>query len=88
MRQDQIHQLTEEGEVYIGPSDAPVRVHYAGGVATVIDRNGNEAEAHVRGLADDQIPAALEREVLNIITEWYDILNAVRGDFNPDRGER
>jgi len=80
MRDDQIHQLTEEGEVYIGPSDAPVRVHYAGGVATVIDRNGNEAEAHVRGLPDDQIPAALEREVLGIIDEWLAILRAVQGE--------
>ena len=80
MRDDQIHQLTEEGEVYIGPSDAPVRVHYAGGVATVIDRNGNEAEAKVRGLADEEIPAALERELLGIIDEWTDILRAVRGE--------
>lgn len=80
MRDDQIHQLTEENEVYIGPSDAPVRVHYAGGVATVIDRNGNEASAKVRGLPDDQIPAALEREVLGIIDEWTDILRALRGE--------
>jgi hypothetical protein len=80
MRDDQIHQLTEEGEVYIGPSDAPVRVHYAGGVATVIDRYGNEAEVQVYGLPDDQIPAALERELLGIIDEWTDILRAVRGE--------
>ena len=80
MRQDQIEKLIEENEVYIGPSDAPVRVHYAGGVATVIDRYGNEAEVQVYGLPDDQIPAALEREVLGIIDEWTDILRAVRGE--------
>ena len=80
MRDDQIHQLTEEGEVYIGPSDAPVRVHYAGGVATVIDRHGNEAKVQVRGLPDDQIPAALERKVLGIIDEWLAILRAVQGE--------
>ena len=80
MRQDQIEKLIDELEVYIGPSDAPVRVHYADGVATVIDRYGNEAEAHVCGLPDDQIPAALERELLGIIDEWTDILRAVRGE--------
>ena len=80
MRDDQIHQLTEEGEVYIGPSDAPVRVHYADGVATVIDRYGNEASAHVRGVDDQDIPAALERELLSIIGEWTDILRAVQGE--------
>ena len=80
MRQDQIEKLIEENEVYIGPSDAPVRVHYAGGVATVIDRNGNEASVNARGLPDDWIPAALEREVLGIIDEWLAILRAVQGE--------
>jgi len=80
MRDDQIQQLIDELEVYIGPSDAPVRVNWADGVATVSDRYGNEASAKVRGLPDDQIPAALEREVLGIIDEWTDILRAVRGE--------
>ena len=80
MRQDQIEKLIDELEVYIGPSDAPVRVNWAAGVATVSDRNGNEASAKVRGLPDDQIPAALEREVLGIIDEWTDILRALRGE--------